>query len=80
MIAPEKTLNKASILANDTHLLLSLPSLWNLMHIRCEGSIDAAGVNVAGVPAIVAGYNGHIAWGMTMVMADSRISFLNSSE
>ena len=33
------------------------------MHIRCEGSIDAAGVNVAGVPAIVAGYNGHIAWG-----------------
>jgi acyl-homoserine-lactone acylase len=76
VIAPEKTLNKASILANDTHLLLSLPSLWNLMHIRCEGSIDAAGVNVAGVPAIVAGYNGHIAWGMTMVMADNQDIFL----
>lgn len=74
-IAPEKTLNKASILANDTHLLLALPSLWNLMHVRCEG-MDAAGVNLAGVPAIVAGYNGHIAWGMTMVMADNQDLFL----
>ncbi|MCK9262596.1 MAG: penicillin acylase family protein [Deltaproteobacteria bacterium] len=76
VIAPEKTLNKASILANDTHLLLSLPSLWNLVHVRCKGTIDAAGVNIAGVPAIVAGYNGRIAWGMTMVMADNQDIFL----
>lgn len=75
VIGPEKTLNKASILANDTHLLLSLPSLWNIMHVRCD-KIDAAGVNLAGVPAIVAGYNGHIAWGMTMVMADNQDLFL----
>jgi len=74
-IAKERTLKRASILANDTHLMLTLPSLWNLMHVRC-GDLDAAGVTIAGVPAIVAGYNGHIAWGMTMVMADNQDLFL----
>ncbi len=74
-VAKGMTERKASILANDTHLLLTLPSLWNMMHIRCNG-LDAAGVCAAGLPGIVAGYNGHIAWGMTMVMADNQDLFL----
>lgn len=74
-ISKNLTEGKASILANDTHLLLTLPSLWNMMHIRCNG-LDAAGVGAAGLPGIVAGYNGHIAWGMTMVMADNQDLFL----
>ena len=74
-VSKEMTERKASILANDTHLLLTLPCLWNMMHIRCNG-LDAAGVCAAGLPGIVAGYNGHIAWGMTMVMADSQDLFL----
>ncbi|HXK47683.1 MAG TPA: penicillin acylase family protein [Deltaproteobacteria bacterium] len=74
-IHKDRTAGSASILANDTHLLLSLPSMWNMLHIRC-GSLDAAGISVAGAPAVVAGYNGHIAWGMTMVMADNQDLFL----
>lgn len=74
-IAKERTAGQASVLANDTHLLLSLPSLWNMLHARCP-SFDAAGVSIAGAPVIVAGYNGHIAWGMTMVMADNQDLFL----
>jgi acyl-homoserine-lactone acylase len=74
-IAKERTKNKASIFANDTHLLLSMPSMWSMMHVRSR-EFDAAGVSIAGLPNIVAGYNGHIAWGMTMVMADNQDLFL----
>jgi len=74
-VSGQRTVSGKSILANDTHLMLGLPSLWNLMHIRCN-DLEAAGVCVAGVPSIVAGYNGHIAWGMTMVMADNQDIFL----
>ncbi len=74
-IGKDRTRGKASILCNDMHLFLSLPSMWNMMHIRC-GRFDTAGMNLAGVPCIVAGYNGRIAWGMTMVMADNQDIFL----
>ncbi|EQM69460.1 penicillin acylase family protein [Pseudomonas tohonis] len=74
-IAPERTRNGKSILANDTHLPLSMPSYWNFMQIRSP-KFQAAGVTIAGVPAVVAGYNGKLAWGMTMVMADNQDLYL----
>lgn len=74
-IAKERTRDGASILGNDMHLFLSMPALYNMMHVRC-GELEAAGMNIAGLPSIVAGYNGHIAWGMTMVMADNQDLFL----
>ncbi|MBI5845419.1 MAG: penicillin acylase family protein [Deltaproteobacteria bacterium] len=72
----DRTASGASIVANDTHLNVSLPSLWKLVHIRCKGLYDAAGISAAGLPGVVAGYNGHLAWGMTMVMADNQDLFL----
>jgi acyl-homoserine-lactone acylase len=74
-ISKDRTARGSSILANDTHLILSMPSLWNMMHVKC-GKYEAAGVGIAGIPLICAGYNGHIAWGMTMVMADNQDIFL----
>ena len=74
-ISKEKTKNSASIFCNDMHLPLSMPSMWNMIHIRC-GAYDVAGMSLAGAPIVVAGYNGHIAWGMTMVMADNQDLFL----
>jgi len=74
-IAGAHTAGGASILANDTHLMISLPSLWHMMHIKCK-EIEAAGIGIPGVPSVIAGYNGHIAWGMTMVMADNQDIFL----
>jgi acyl-homoserine-lactone acylase len=74
-ISKTRTKGNASILCNDTHLMLSMPSMWNLIHVRC-GSYDVAGISVTGVPVVIAGYNGHIAWGMTMVMADNQDLFL----
>jgi acyl-homoserine-lactone acylase len=70
-----KTKNNASIIANDTHLLMSQPAVWTMLNMDAP-EYHAAGVALAGVPAIVAGYNGDIAWGETMVMADSQDIFL----
>ncbi len=74
-VAPQNTLKHASIIANDTHLPLEQPSMWMLMHLKCP-ELDVAGVAIAGVPGIVAGYNGHIAWGETMVMGDNQDVFI----
>jgi penicillin G amidase len=57
----------AGMLANDMHLGLSVPNIW----FRAEfliADVDAkkiVGVTLPGVPALVAGSNGHIAWGFT---------------
>ncbi len=74
-LAPERTQGKLSILANDTHLVLEHPPVWMLVQTATPQH-RAAGVAVAGIPGIVAGYNGHVAWGMTMVMADSQDLFV----
>lgn len=74
-IAPQRSRSGKSLLANDTHLPLSMPSIWNFMQIRSP-KYSAAGVTIAGVPGVVAGFNGKLAWGMTMVMGDNQDVFL----
>ncbi|MDG9922792.1 MULTISPECIES: penicillin acylase family protein [unclassified Pseudomonas] len=74
-IAPQKSRSGKSLLTNDTHLPLSMPSIWNFVQIRSP-KFQAAGVSIAGVPAVVAGFNGKLAWGMTMVMGDNQDLFL----
>lgn len=73
--APQRTRSGKSLLANDTHLPLSMPSVWNFVQIRSP-KYQAAGVSIAGVPAVVAGFNGKLGWGMTMVMGDNQDLFL----
>jgi acyl-homoserine-lactone acylase len=73
--APTKTRSGRSIVANDTHLPLSMPSAWNFVQIRSP-KFNAAGVSIAGVPAVVAGFNGKLGWGMTMVMGDTQDLYL----
>jgi acyl-homoserine-lactone acylase len=71
-----RTRGGAVILANDIHQPIALPSLWSLSHIRAPGHYDAAGFSVAGIPGILIGFNGSLAWGMTQVMADTQDLFL----
>ena len=56
-----------AMLANDMHLGLGVPSIWfrAQFEIGGEPSIRAEGVTLPGVPAIVAGSNGRVAWGFT---------------
>jgi acyl-homoserine-lactone acylase len=74
-IAPAMSKGGKSLLANDTHLPLSLPSTWNYVQISTP-KYRAAGVSIAGIPLVVAGFNGKLAWGMTMVMGDTQDLFL----
>lgn len=64
-----------SLLANDAHLPIGLPSLWSFVQIKTPTQ-QLAGASVAGLPLVVIGSNGQLAWGMTMVMADTEDVFL----
>ena len=57
------------LLANDTHLELSIPSIWYEVHLTAPGW-DVKGVTFPGAPMIVIGHNDHIAWGFTNNGAD----------
>lgn len=74
-VAPSRSIAGKSLLANDTHLPLAMPSYWNYVHLRTP-EFQGAGVAIAGLPAVVAGFNGTLAWGMTMVMGDNQDLFL----
>jgi len=57
------------LLANDTHLALSTPSIWYLVQLSVPGW-NAEGFTLPGVPGIVIGHNDQIAWGFTNDGAD----------
>jgi penicillin amidase len=57
------------ILANDTHLELSIPPIWYEIHLSAPG-FNAEGFTLPGAPLIVIGHNDHIAWGFTNNGAD----------
>lgn len=58
-----------AILASDPHLQLLLPGTW--YRIRLEWpEYDLIGLSLPGVPGIVMGSNGHVAWGFTNLTGD----------
>jgi penicillin amidase len=57
------------LLANDTHLELSIPPIWYEIHLTAPG-FNAKGFTLPGAPLIVIGHNDHIAWGFTNNGAD----------
>lgn len=75
VVAPSRARNKKSLLANDTHLQMSVPAMWYMMNLECP-EYRAAGVALPGTPIVALGFNGKIAWGATMVMADNQDIFL----
>lgn len=64
-----KTADGRSILANDMHLDLTVPNIWYRTQLRYE-QVDLSGVAVPGIPVVVAGTNGFVAWGVTNVEGD----------
>lgn len=68
-ISGEKSLSGKPILANDPHLMLTLPSLWYQIQLHTTKG-NTYGVSLPGAPGIVIGFNEKIAWGVTNVAAD----------
>ncbi len=64
-----------ALLANDMHLQLSLPRIWYRTEIawrldpRHNRTVD--GITLPGLPMLVAGSNGQVAWGFTNSYADT---------
>lgn len=75
VVAAGKTKNGKTLLANDTHLQMTVPAMWYMMNLECP-EYRAAGVALPGTPVVALGTNGVIAWGATMVMADNQDIFL----
>jgi penicillin amidase len=69
VVAPRRSTTGAVLLANDTHLRLESPSRWYELQMVAPG-VNVRGMSIAGVPAVIAGRNARIAWGLTNVMAD----------
>ena len=74
-VSPSKTSTGRPILANDPHLVPTLPPHWFLAHVRTP-NWGLVGATFAGLPAFPVGHNGHVAWGVTLGLADNSDLFL----
>lgn len=72
VVSKNKSKTGKAILANDPHLDLRTPLFWYWVNFKSpEG--DVMGASVPGVPLVVSGTNGKVAWGLTN-------SYLNSAD
>ena len=70
-LSPPRTRDGVAMVANDMHLGLSLPNTWVRLRVGVAGEgLDVTGITLPGTPAIVAGSNGHVAWGLTNSYGD----------
>lgn len=68
------TTSGAGLLANDMHLGLRVPIIWYRAQLNYQESgsdVQVTGVSLPGIPGIVVGTNGHIAWGFTNANLDN---------
>jgi penicillin amidase len=77
VIAGSRTESGKPILANDPHLGLEAPILWYLARIKTP-DLDLVGATVPGLPVVLLGQNGHIAWGLTTTGSDVEDLFVET--
>ncbi len=71
------TADGRAILADDMHLGLRAPNIWFRVRLRYPdprapgGQVDVSGFSLPGIPAIIVGSNGHVAWGFTNSYVDT---------
>jgi penicillin amidase len=70
------TADGRAIIADDMHLGLRAPNIWFRARLRYAdpkavgGKVDVSGFTLPGMPLVVVGSNGHIAWGFTNSYGD----------
>lgn len=65
------------ILANDPHLIYSLPSKWYIASLSSP-TLTVSGVTIPGSPGVVIGKNKDITWGLTNLMLDDCDLFIET--
>ena len=73
-VGGSRTATGRSLLANDPHLGLGLPSIWFQVHLHGPG-YRVAGMSLPGAPGVVIGRGAHHAWALTNVMLDDHDLF-----
>lgn len=68
-VSGSRSASGRAILANDMHLPLSVPNVWYRAQLEWPGR-RVSGLTLAGVPGMVAGSNGNVAWGFTNASGD----------
>ena len=75
VVSGDRSASGAPLLANDPHLGYRTPGTWYLAHLQASG-LELIGASLPGVPGIVLGHNGDVAWGMTNTGPDSQDLFI----
>ena len=70
-----RTATGEALLANDPHLVLSMPGIWYELELNAP-ELHVAGVSLPGVPLVLIGHNADLAWGFTTVIADTQDIFI----
>ncbi len=75
VVSGAHTASGKPLLANDPHLGASMPSVWYQMGLHCTTvgpacPFDVSGFGFSGLPGVVIGHNGSIAWGFTNLGPD----------
>lgn len=60
----------AALVANDPHLALAVPNIWYRVSLK-RPDRTVTGVSLPGVPDVILGSNGDVAWGFTNSQVDS---------
>ncbi|HXQ31684.1 MAG TPA: penicillin acylase family protein [Steroidobacteraceae bacterium] len=73
-VSGARTASGAALIANDQHLGLRVPNIWYRARLRLAAAdrapIDVTGTTLPGAPMVIAGSNGHVAWGFTNSYGD----------
>ncbi|TDK28712.1 penicillin acylase family protein [Luteimonas aestuarii] len=75
-VSGELTADGRAIVADDMHLGLRAPNIWFRARLRYPdawapgGRVDVQGFTLPGLPAVIVGSNGHVAWGFTNSYGD----------
>jgi penicillin amidase len=69
VVGPELAGGKA-LIAGDQHLPLPNPSIFYPTHLVIPGRLDVEGVTFPGIPGVILGHNGKMAWTSTVVAHD----------
>ena len=68
-VGAQRTHDGRAILASDPHLGLTLPGAWYRIRLLWPEH-DLVGLSIPGLPGVVIGSNGHVAWGFTNLTGD----------
>jgi penicillin amidase len=77
VVSGAHTASGKPLLANDTHLELSLPGFWYEVHLTAPGW-NVKGFTLPGSPLVVIGHNDRVAWGFTNNRADVQDLFVET--